>query len=318
MINHAVIPEGIARFLYYTRHCASNLLPRALYKGQRNNILNKALSPTEEAQVADRVHYYNRISAPFTLDETAQPFHYRVTAGKSAYNMDLQTLMRYFDRNLRVNYRFGDIQVVPERPTLVKSRPIGGNNENAMLLKLNSIRHFTFVRDPIPFDAKKNQLVWRGRATQPRRKAFLEQFYHHPLCDVGHYHPRHNDCPLTKKKLSIAGQLRYKFVLAIEGNDVASNLKWIMSSNSLCFMARPRFETWFMEGRLQAGVHYVELRDDYADLPEKVEFFIHHPGKAKEIIRNANAWVEPFRNAKWEQMIGLRVLMKYFHDSGQM
>jgi len=318
MINHAVIPEGIARFLYYTRHIAANLLPASFYKGQRNSILNKALSPTEEALVADRVHYYNRISVPFALDESAHPFRFRVTAGKSAYNIDLEALMRYFDRDFRVSYRFGDIEVVPEAPTVVKSRPIGEHNENAILLKLNSVRHYTFVRDRTPFEAKKDLLVWRGRAVQPRRKAFLEQFYNHPLCDVGHYHPRHNDFPLTKQKLTIAGQLGYKFVLAIEGNDVASSLKWILSSNSLCFMARPRFETWFMEGRLQAGVHYVELRDDYADLPEKVEYFIRHPDEAKEMIRHANAWVEPFRNAEMERIIGIRVLLKYFQDSGQM
>jgi hypothetical protein len=317
-MNHAVIPEGIARFLYYSRHIAAHLLPRSFYREQFPGILNTVLSPADEAAVADRVRYCNRVSGPFDLDESARPFRLRAFKGKSAYQMDLQAIMRYFDPGLRVGYRFGDIQTVPTKPMLVKSRPIGDDNENAILFKLNSIRHFTFVNDSTPFARKKDKLVWRGRAVQPRRQAFLEKFFNHPLCDVGHYHPRHDDFPLKKNKLSIGRQLQYKFVLAIEGNDVASNLKWILSSNSLCFMARPRFETWFMEGRLRAGFHYVELRDDYADLPDKIEHFLAHPEEALEIIRNANAWVAPFRRARMERVIGMRVLLKYFQDSGQM
>ena len=51
-----------------------------------------------------------------------------------------------------------------------------------------------------------------------------------------------------RPKLSILEQLEYKFVLCLEGNDVATNLKWVMSSNSLAVMPKPRYETWFMEG----------------------------------------------------------------------
>ena len=40
---------------------------------------------------------------------------------------------------------------------------------------------------------------------------------------------------------------KHKFILCIEGNDVASNLKWVMSSNSVAVMPKPKFESWFME-----------------------------------------------------------------------
>ena len=50
---------------------------------------------------------------------------------------------------------------------------------------------------------------------------------------------------------------------------MSSNLKWIMSSNSIAVMPRPEFETWFMEGRLIPGVHYIEINRDYSDLDEK-------------------------------------------------
>lgn len=69
----------------------------------------------------------------------------------------------------------------------------------------------------------------------------------------------------------------------IEGNDVASNIKWVMSSNSLVIMPRVKFETWFMEGELKPNVHYAEIKDNYENLEELLEFFIKHPNDAKEI-----------------------------------
>ena len=105
--------------------------------------------------------------------------------------------------------------------------------------------------------------------------------------------------------------------MAIEGNDVASNLKWVMSSNSLAVMPRPTCETWFMEGKLEAGKHYVEVRDDYADLEEKLQHYIQHPEEAEEIIRNAHDFVRQFRDPSREELIQLLVMDKYLRLSQQ-
>ena len=109
----------------------------------------------------------------------------------------------------------------------------------------------------------------------------------------------------------------YQFVVSVEGIDVATNLKWIMASNSLCLMRRPRFETWFMEGSLVPGYHYVELADDHSDLPEKVRYYQNHPEQAEAIIANANRYVEKFFDQQMEQTIALLVIQKYLHLSGQ-
>ena len=78
-------------------------------------------------------------------------------------------------------------------------------------------------------------------------------------------------------------QLQNKFILCIEGNDVASNLKWAMSSNSLVFMTKkPKFETWFMEGTLIPGHHYVEIKDDYSDMIEKMDYYLSHRVKPRQ------------------------------------
>ena len=92
--------------------------------------------------------------------------------------------------------------------------------------------------------------------------------------------------------MSIVDQLHHKFIISIEGNDVATNLKWIMSSNSLCFAAKPKFETWYMEGRLIADHHFVQVADDYSNVEEKMAYYLAHPQEAEAIIANAHLFVD--------------------------
>lgn len=246
------------------------------------------------------------------------PFRFNLFGGRRNYAMDLHRYLRCFDSSLRLNWKFGDISNLPGQPTILKARPIQPDNENGVLMNLNKIRHFVFVDDHMPFEQKKNIAVWRGNAFQPWRKEFLSRYFNHPRCDVGHAHKRKKDGTWDKPFLGIRDQLKYKFILSIEGNDVATNLKWIMSSNSLCLMRRPRVETWFMEGLLQPGFHYVELKDDFSDLEEKMDFYLANPAEALAIIRNANAYVEQFSRPEIEDAIALRVLEKYFVLSGQL
>ena len=59
--------------------------------------------------------------------------------------------------------------------------------------------------------AKEDKIVWRGEANQPHRKAFLEEFWDHPLCDVGQTNKLKKNVPWQKSFMSIRDQLRYKF-----------------------------------------------------------------------------------------------------------
>ena len=306
-----------SRFLYYVRNLLRFSLPAGRCRRKLGDILREARQGDAE-EISGRVNYYNQISKPFQLDAGDKPFRFTLAKGCRNYYMDLHEYTRFFDPDLKLLHRFGDETLVPDRPTIVKARPIGGDNENSVLFNLNKIRHFVFGKDRTDFEEKIDKLVWRGRARQENRKRFLDRFHDHPRCDVGHAHRRHKDSPWSKGYLSINDQLKYKFILSLEGNDVASNLKWIMSSNSLCFMVRPRFETWFMEGRLIPGKHYVLHADDYSDLDEKMAHYSAHPGEAREIIRNAKAYVAPFMDRHRESLISLLVLQKYFELSGQL
>ena len=109
----------------------------------------------------------------------------------------------------------------------------------------------------------------------------------------------------------------YKFVMCLEGIDVATNLKWVMSSNSLAVMPPPRYETWFMEAALIPNYHYVAIKADYSDLEERLQYYIDHPEEAEAIVRHAHEWIEQFRDRRREKLISLLVLEKYFRQTHQ-
>ena len=280
-----------------------------------------SMSEEERAYVDRRVSYYCRVEQPFSVGEggiSIGDFSRTIFSGQSNYFFDTYEYVRYFPKKCQFNKRFGDEWFVPDEPTFVKARPIEGDVANSVLLKLNKIRHFNFLYDRIPFEKKKDQLVWRGAAKHRNRMLLLENYFHHPQFDVGRTNDPQGDGLWKKPFMSIRDQLKCKFILSIEGNDVATNLKWIMSSGSICFMPKPTRETWFMEGTLVSGEHYVEVSDDFSDVEEKVKYYSENTDHAKRIIRNANRYIEQFKDAEREALIAYRVVEKYFALSGQL
>ena len=64
-------------------------------------------------------------------------------------------------------------------------------------------------------------------------------------------------------------------------------------------------------------VHYIEIKPDYSDLIERIEYYNNHIDEANAIIKNANEYVRQFRNKKQEDLISLLVMKKYFEETGQ-
>ncbi|MCB5361827.1 glycosyl transferase family 90 [Vibrio lentus] len=306
---------SLTKFKYYVTHGLISILPPAVFRYRAKKLLTGSEQKRRE-EVMSRVDYYNKLTQPFELNNEVQTVKNFKKTGGNTYYFDLLKVIKGFDPENRFSVLNGDIRHIPEQPSFLKSRPITGKNQNCVVLKLNAIRHFQFVDDKLSFRDKKDMVAWRGVGFQPHRQVVIKQFYNHPMCNLGQTRP-HEGQPWEKGFMSIEEQLQYKFLLAIEGNDVATNLKWSMSSNSLVLMSKPKYETWFMEGQLLAGHHYVELKNDYSDLPDKVGYFIDHPEEAEAIIRNANKWVEQFKDTKQERLISLLVAQKYFEKSGQ-
>lgn len=307
------------RLPYFLGQYARLCVPRAVLERRREALLEEfaQLPAAVREAVTARAKHYLRVDEPFEVPAQFEPIRLWNIRSQRNYHFDLLEHLRWFPASNRVAYRFGDETAVPATPTIVKARPIEGDNRNSVLLKLNRVRHYRFVRDRRDFAAKRPTVVWRGRASRAHRRAFLERYFDHPLCDVGQAHSSDTFKEFAKPFLSLDEQLEHQFVLSIEGNDVATNLKWILSSNSLCVMTRPKFETWFMEGSLVPGEHYVQVADDYSDLEEKVRHYSSRPDEARRILENAHAYVAQFRDRRREKLLALLVLQRYFELSGQ-
>ena len=238
---------------------------------------------------------------------------------KTAYFFDTYEFTRWFSDRLLWNTVPGDVTTVPDVPSIVKSRPICGDNANSVLLNLDKVRHFIFLRDDIPFRKKSDKAIFRLAITRrPHRERFMRMYFGSECCDAGISTPRPEyPAEWTKPHISMYDHLNYKFILAIEGYDVATNLKWIMSSNSLAVMPRPTYETWFMEGTLIPDYHYVEIRPDYSDLEERMRYYIEHPVEAEAIIAHAHEYIAQFRDRRREKIISLLVRRNYFRRTGQ-
>ncbi len=310
------LDKRLHKLNFYLTHAAGSLVPRFWAVQQWKTLQREfqQLKQYEQQKLMQRVNYCNKLNTPFDSHQagfiTAKDF--KLGDHNSSYFLDTAVLLPYFPKSARFAYQFGDVTTVPEQPSWVKSRPINDNNSNAVLLKLDSVRHFYIPRDKYSYEEKKPKLVWRGAAHQPHRLEMLKNFAGHERLDIGCVAKQSIGKPYHVDYLSVEQQQQYQFILSIEGNDVATNLKWIMASNSLCFMTRPKFETWFMEGSLQPNYHYVELKEDYSDLLEKVDFFNKNPQEAQKIIRNANQHVAQFFNKKQEKLLQLLVMQKYF------
>jgi hypothetical protein len=82
-------------------------------------------------------------------------------------------------------------------------------------------------------------------------------------------------------------------------------------------MPKPKYETWFMEGKLEANIHYIEVNDDFSNAEEKIKHYIKNTDEGLRIIENANDYVNQFKDSEKEKLISLLVLDKYFSMSGQ-
>lgn len=106
---------------------------------------------------------------------------------------------------------------------------------------------------------KDPRLVWRGAATgvqggkpnnhRVSRIDVVRRYSSSPGIDVGFTESFGKAKYLEKDKISKKELLKHKYLLSMEGNDIASGLKWMLLSNSVVFMAKPEHESWAMEVR---------------------------------------------------------------------
>ncbi|KAK1740913.1 protein O-glucosyltransferase, partial [Skeletonema marinoi] len=160
----------------------------------------------------------------------------------------------------------------------------------------------------VPWSEKLSKVFWRGATTYNEKAGTSRLDY---LAQWINYDDNHTDIAFSnvvqmrtdfkreyvksqyfRKKQSLLEMNRYKYLLSIEGNDVATGLKWMLYSNSVVFMSRPTVATWAMEDLLVPFVHYIPLANDYSNLLEMVKWASEHDEACQEISKRATEFME--------------------------
>jgi hypothetical protein len=232
-------------------------------------------------------------------------------------------LRKYFNNNEIKNFNiyiaFGDINVKMKKYCFTKSRPIDLINNFNILLNLNTPRHWKGLDDvtnfDIPFDKKNNKIIWRGTTTGNKRVKFVEKYQNHQNEDIdikfSNLCQNVIDNNYILSILSIKEQLQSKFLISIEGNDVATNLKWILYSNSVVIMPKPTICSWIMEDKLISGTHYIEIKSDYSDLEEKYEWCLNNLEECKKVAEAGKKYIDLFLNQENEKKITNKIIEIY-------
>lgn len=110
--------------------------------------------------------------------------------------------------------------------------------------------------------------------------------------------------PVCKKEI-----LQYKYILCPNGNDVSTQLYWIIGTNSVAFKEDCEYEI-LCDYYLKPWIHYVPISKNFIDLREKYDFIERNPDIAKKIIENANLAYEKISFSKEWRNAELTVLEK--------
>ncbi len=198
---------------------------------------------------------------------------------------------------------------------------------STILLKLNPGRHWKDVRNveqnDIPYQEKKGSAVWRGATTGNKRKNgrridLVTRFFDdRNRFDVGYScirHYKNERSHLRKDVKSLKEQLRYKILICLEGNDVASGLKWMLQSHSVVMMPNPTVSSWLMEDQLEPFVHYIPVADDFSDIEEQFDWAMSHEAECIEISNKASQYMSQFLDPRREILMECEVLRRYLDN----
>ena len=234
----------------------------------------------------------------------------RETQIKNKYNLcNSMYLVQFGDKPINITDIVVDKSMI-DLPIFKKTRYIG--NDNIILLQtLDYRRHWIFWdyidKYDIDFNDKKSTVIWRGGLNNYEfdgllRARFAKMYENYPnksIIDV--MSTTHNkDASMSKKEL-----LKYKYIVIIQGNDVATSFGWIMYSNSVPFILTPILkESWGMQGLLIPYYHYIPINlDNNNSLINAYNYCQNNINKCIDIKNNAKRFMQQFKNKSFQKKI---------------
>ncbi|KAL7532678.1 hypothetical protein ACHAXR_004779 [Thalassiosira sp. AJA248-18] len=259
---------------------------RALRKGRRRRIM-KLNECTYEHDALKYYYHDNEISS-------------------NMKNIHNNSTINISDR--RMIFQFGDALVNSQmaHPILVKVRASATTNNaqhNAPILALiNEYRHYgqlASVRQYTPWNKKKDAIVFRGVSTG-NRLSILQPFlrgnrtsgdYDFAFTKIVQQSNKNENENLLGNLLTTKQVTQYKYLLVLPGNDVSSGLKWMLYSDSVVFMPKPKKVSWVMEDNLVPYVHYIPVHEDLGDLNNQLAWARRNDELCRNISMHATQYM---------------------------
>lgn len=106
---------------------------------------------------------------------------------------------------------------------------------------------------------------------------------------------------LWSENVTKESMLEYKYILCPNGNDVSTQLYWVIGTNSLAFKEDCEYEI-IPDFFLKPWIHYIPVAKGLFDLKEKFEYIEENPELALKIIDNAKeAYNRIVCSKEWEE-----------------
>lgn len=300
-----------------------NVIKKQQISSLKENLISSNFS--KESRLKYYLGLYNTsrkiINKDFIRD---QPFLYnpeRPPKTPGTYVRDINKIIERVGVNSLLPMNFGDKPNPNDAFCFNKSRKT--SDYFGVILRLNKKRHwdeFIDFHDPVQYDKKINSVVWRGGSTgygskidNPRYK-LVSKYYEKFNVGFSKLSQGRNWGNFVRDSLTIKEQLKYKYIIVIEGNDVATSLKWVLMSNSVPFMQHPTKETWLMEGILKPFVHYIPLNEDFSDLDEKIQWANENQDLTKNISEEGKNFMEIFSDESTECWIEDEIIKHFIKN----
>jgi hypothetical protein len=185
-----------------------------------------------------------------------------------------------------------------------------------------------YRKDIIDFKDKPNKLVWRGSTTGSdninnnlRYKYISKNFQVHSDIDIGFCKYLQNVYINNKElfdkyyKSPIKNDeqcKQYKFILNLEGNDVASSFPWALASNCCPLHNYPfNWESYLFGKGLKPYIHFVPVNNDGTDLLQQYEWCLQNLDKCEEIANNGKKYMEQYLDNLLYEKVMKRFIQMY-------
>jgi len=212
-------------------------------------------------------------------------------------------------------------------PMLTKVRRF---DEKSVLLYLNTkiLGYKPMSLHDISFEDKKPIPVWVGTNTGydwPYPRGTFVMNYHEKFSETIHLTSMFWERETLRRgpefwnkyigpRIEEEEQLQYRYLISLEGNDIATNLRWILTSNSVPILPNPTIENWYCFRLLEPYVHYLPLNKNLDDLEEVMYWCEQHLDECKQIAINGQIFMSQFNNQDAEKELNKEIIRLWISE----